>query len=289
MNESPLDLLARAGLAARGLVYLLLGLIAVGSGLTGLEKDKTSTAGALSWLREQPFGEVLLLALGIGLLLFSLWRFSQSVFNADDRDGALKDWLVRIGTFGSGLGYLGLGGYALQLAIGWARSSDTDGREGMVRLALSQPLGPALVLCVGLIFAGVGLGQIWRGVSLAYLRHVDLPDLPVPILHAIATWGISGRGVLFVIAGCFLIYAGLTLDPSGAGSLSDALDWLRQLPFGLYLYLAAAFGLLAFGLFGLAQSVYRHVDVAGYDEDDFHVDPSLLKIFGLAKSKEGTS
>ena len=84
-----------------------------------------------------------------------------------------------------------------------------------------------------------------------------------------------------MIAGVFMVYAGLTVDPSQAGSLSDALDWLRQLPFGLYLYLAAAFGLLSYGLYGITQAVYRHVDVDGFDKGDFAIDPGILRKLGI--------
>ncbi len=283
MTEGPLDLLARTGLAARGFVYVVLGLITVSSGLSGIGEEQ-SKSGALSFLRDLPFGTVLLFAISVGLVLFSFWRVSQSVFNADERNGTPKDWAIRLGQLGSGLAYLGLAGFAFQLAVGWAQSSDGgSGAESLVAMILRQPFGAVLVGIAGLVLAGVGLGQVWRGASLAYLKRIDLPDLPVPVLKVIASWGICGRGVLFTIAGGFMIYAGVTVDPSQAGSLADALDWLRQLPFGFFIYLAAALGLLSYGLFGITQAVYRHVDVDGFDKDDFAIDLGILRKLGLGQ------
>lgn len=276
-NESLPDLLARAGLASRGFVYVVLGLITLSSGLTGLGEEE-SKSGALSFLRDLPFGALLLFAIGVGLVLFAFWRFSQSVFNADERDGTPKDWIVRAGQLGSGIAYLGLAGFAFQLAVGWVQASDSDAQtESLVALTMRQPFGVWLIGIIGGIFVAVGIGQIWRGVSMAWMKRVDLPDLPVPLLKLIATWGICGRGALFIIIGSLMVYAALRVEPEQAGTLSEALDWLRQLPFGFYLYLIAALGLLSYGLFGIAQAVYRHVDVDGYEDGDFSFDPGLLR------------
>ena len=139
VTEGPLDLLARAGLASRGFVYVVLGLITISSSLSGIGDEEQSTSGALSFMRDLPFGTVLLFLISGGLVLFSFWRVSQSIFNSDERTGTPKDWIIRIGQLGSGLAYLGLAGFAFQLAVGWAQSSDGgSGTQSLVAMTLAS-------------------------------------------------------------------------------------------------------------------------------------------------------
>jgi hypothetical protein len=82
--------LGRAGLVARGVVYGVIGFLAlklaVGSG-----GKTTSQSGALQTIARQPFGVVLLVALAIGLGAYALWSVIEAVAGSrPDDDGALQ-------------------------------------------------------------------------------------------------------------------------------------------------------------------------------------------------------
>ncbi|HZY67778.1 MAG TPA: DUF1206 domain-containing protein, partial [Devosia sp.] len=80
------------------------------------------------------------------------------------------------------------------------------------------------------------------------------------VLHGLSVFGLAARGLLLAVTGGFLVYAALTVDPQQAGSLTEAMDWVRQLPFGAILYTLAAAGLVAFGIYSFIQARYRVVD-----------------------------
>ena len=65
--------LARAGLVARGIVYGVIGVLALKLAL-GSGGKATSQQGALQTIAKEPFGEVLLIALTVGLAGYALWR-----------------------------------------------------------------------------------------------------------------------------------------------------------------------------------------------------------------------
>lgn len=275
MSESPLDILARFGYGARGAVYILLGLLCLASGLSGIGEEQ-SASGALSYLKDLPFGEALLAIFAAGLLLFVLWRLSQSVFNADERGPELGNWIVRIAQLVSALTYSGLAFYAARLAANWAEKGGSSNHESLASKMMQQPFGPVFVGGAALILFGVGIAQIYRGMARKYLDHMEPPTEHRIFITAIASLGLVVRGILFMIAAGFLFYAALTVDPSQAGSISDALDWIRKLPFGAVLYLVAALGLVAFGVYGVLEGIYRHVDVDGPEKSDFHFSFKLF-------------
>src|SRR5262249_27241424 len=71
-------LLARAGLTARGILYLLVGLVAI---LVALGSSREADQqGALQLLAGKPYGAALLWLLGIGFAAYSLWRRSEAAF-----------------------------------------------------------------------------------------------------------------------------------------------------------------------------------------------------------------
>lgn len=250
--------LARLGYASRGLVYLLLGGLALFSGAAGGGAD--STQGALSTLLSQPFGRMILGIASIGFFGFAAWRVAQGAFNADRREANLKNGLARAGKMISAAAYLSLGVLAAAMALGLEAGSDKGSEEGLTAAVLGLPFGQFLVGATGLVVFVGGVGNIWKGISGAYRKRLDLPaEVRQPLL-ALCTFGIAARGALFAIVGGFLAYAAITVRPDQAGSIGEALDWVRGLPFGGMLYLVSALGLVAFAASCVVYALYRHVN-----------------------------
>jgi len=257
--DNSFETLARAGYIARGVVYLLLGGLALASAIWG-GQDAEGSSDALSSLLGLPFGRVLLALVAVGLLGYVLWKLAQGLLNADDRDHDVNDWLSRAGQLVSAVANLLLMFTAARMALAMGGSGGGNGEETASAWLLQQPFGPVLLGVVGLGVIGFAGAQIWYGATGGYRKRMTLPAGHALWLDRICAFGLIARGAVFAIIGGFLLYAAFTVSPEQAGGTAEALDYVRRLPFGAWLYGLGALGLAAFGGYGVIQGLYRHVD-----------------------------
>ena len=253
--------LARAGYAARGIVFLLVAALALFSTFGG-SSDQPDTKSALQAVLSQPLGRVWLGLIALGLLGFVAWRLAQSLANADGHKDDLKGYVIRAALLGSAATYVGLaifaGGHALDIFAG---SSDGGGsKRSIAAWLMSQPFGRILVGTVGLGFMIGGGVTIWKGISQKFRKYIKLSGDRTSPLALVCVYGLAARGAVFAIIGILFAYAAFQVDPDKAGSTADALNWVRQLPFGALLYFIVALGLAAFGLYNMIEARYRIVD-----------------------------
>jgi len=266
VSRNPVETLARFGYGARGVVYGLVGglalLAAIGSG-----RQTGGSRSALQTLLSQPFGKVWLVLIAIGLFGFCAWRVLEALTDADRRGSDLKGLCVRAVRLIGGLIYAGLALSALNLALGRGSggSEDQAARDWTAWL-MSQPFGQWLVGLVGLAIAGGGLAFIvraWRG---NVTEHLSLPSDKRDWIVTLGRMGFAARGIVFVLIGGFLVLAALHASSTEAQGLGGALQSLQQQPYGWVLLALTALGLFAFGLFGLVQARYRHIDAPDLDD-----------------------
>lgn len=258
MQHNRFENLARAGYAARGIVYLLLGAFSLTSALWGGNSEDTS--GALSGLLGLPFGRVLVGLIAVGLLGYVLWKLAQGLLNADDVDDDAKGFLSRAGQLVSAAVNLFLMLTAARLALGAGGSGGDGGEETASAWLLQQPFGPfllGLAACGVLAAAGV---QIWYGASGGYRKRLSLPAQHKGWMDQVCRFGLIARGIVLLVIGGFLFYAALTVSPEQAAGTAEALDYVHGLPFGRWLYGLIALGLVAFGAYGLIEARYRSID-----------------------------
>ncbi|KQN77150.1 DUF1206 domain-containing protein [Devosia sp. BK] len=253
------ETLARAGYAARGVVYILLGGLAFMSALNGGGGTEDSS-GALSHVLQFPFGRVLLGLIAIGLAGHIAWRLAQGFLDADNVGTDGKGLVGRVGSLISAGANVFLALTAARMALGQGGGSSGGGGESEASAwLLQQPFGPFLLGLVAIGVIGAGLVQIGKGVTRKYRDRLDLPSSP-KVLDFACLFGLVARGALLAIVGGFVAYAALTVSPEQAGGISDALDYVYALPFGRWLYGTAALGLVAFGCYSIIQAVYRHMN-----------------------------
>ena len=104
---------ARAGYAARGVVYLIVGFFAALSALG--RADTMGSEGALRTILGQPYGRALVWLMIVGLAGFALWRVVQAMMDTDRHGRDAKGLAVRAGLVGSAVGYGSLGLFAIGL------------------------------------------------------------------------------------------------------------------------------------------------------------------------------
>lgn len=255
-KASKFQLMARAGYGARAAVFFLVGGLALFSGLSG---GKSDTRSALDTLLRQPFGRIWVALIALGLLGFVAWRLAQSLGNADRQDRNARGTAIRIALFGSALAYMGLAYYAVDRALGLGTQSNGGGEKGLAEWVMSQPIGRYVAAAIGIGFIVGGIVTIAKGVFRKYEQYLSADARGNRPITIACIYGLTARGVLFVIVGAFFIYAAIVVSPEQAGSIADALNWLRGLPFGGVLYTLVALGLASFGLYNVIQARYRIV------------------------------
>jgi membrane protease YdiL (CAAX protease family) len=249
--------LARAGLTARGIIYLLIGWVAieVALGHSGREADQ---AGALQLLASQPYGLVSLWLLAIGFAAYALWRLSEAAFGVTgDRPGAGP----RLKSLGRAVIYAGFAYLTFSVISGRQRSQSREQQDLTARV-LQHSGGQWLVAIVGLAVVLMGLILISEGVRRKFLKYLNLARLSPRARRAVELLGMIGtiaRGVVFALAGVGVVDAAVTHDPAKSGGIDQALLTLRGQPLGEFLLAIAALGLIIFGLYGLCEARWRKV------------------------------
>ncbi|MBB3318323.1 hypothetical protein FHT77_004219 [Rhizobium sp. BK181] len=248
---SKFELLARAGYVARGIVFVLVAGLALFSSFG----SRPETRSALDTLLSQPLGRVWLTLIGMGLLGFVAWRLAQSVANADNHENDAKGLAIRATLFASAVIYIGLAAYAFSRTLNLDYGGHGSGEKGLAAWALAQPFGIYLAGAIGLAFLLGGGITVHKGLSRHFERYLSVSGRRPLLLLCI--YGLVSRGIIFLIIGVLFCYAALTVDPDKAGSMADALNWIRRLPFGAIIYLAVALGLASFGLYNFVEARYR--------------------------------
>jgi len=260
-----LVMLGRAGYAAKGIVYVVMGALAAKVAL-GSGGKTTDTRGAIGVIGDGPMGTIALLAIGVGLLGYMLWRLIAAATDAEGEGDEPTKLVVRGAQAARGIAYGVLGVQALR-ALGGddVGSQGAAARHWTARL-LDMPFGRALVVGAGLGVLGYAAYQLYRAFSDKARKHLDLAQAG----PAQATWivrlgrfGIAARGVVFAMIGVFLVRAGMHGDSGEAGGIAQSLQALGNASYGRLVLGAVAFGLIAYGAYQLATARYRHMRAVG--------------------------
>lgn len=252
---------ARLGYAARGAVYVGLGGIALLAALDLTPRAKGARELLEAW-STWPLGSVLIGALAVSLIGFAIWRGVQSVFDADRHGGSLKGWAVRAGQALSGVVYGGLAWSALELLDVFEDFGEADETQGAHRFAeavLAWPGGDRLLIAGGLIVLGFGVGNVVQGLTQDFGKRLSCDEGVCARVVPLAKVGYAARGLATLPLGAFLVVAGLEVRASEARSWGDALQVVERQPGGAWILGLVAVGLVAFGLFGCVEALYRQI------------------------------
>ncbi|HUQ63242.1 MAG TPA: DUF1206 domain-containing protein [Acidimicrobiales bacterium] len=257
-----LERLARAGLAARGLLYVVVAILAV-KVATGHKETRADKQGALQAVLRQPFGRILVLGLAIGFAGYAIWRFVEAAVGPPDEPDSRRAMFKRIGYAARGILYTFLFASAVKLFI-WSKdasTSETMETDWTARV-LDWPGGTWLIQGVGLGLITAGLYIGWRGVSAKFrkqLKSVEMGAAERFWIRGVGTFGMLARMVIAVVMGVFLIVAVRQHSPEQAVGIDGALKRLGDWAYGPTLLIAVAVGLGAYGLYSFAEVRYRRV------------------------------
>lgn len=256
-----MELLARFGFGARGIVYVVVGALAALAAI-GEGGGTGGSRSALAALLRQPFGAGIVGGLAVGLAAFALWRVVEALTDADRRGSDPKGLAIRGAHLVSGAVYAALALAAIGMAMGTrGGGGDEDATaRGWTAWMLSQPLGRWMVAAVAIAVIGTGIGyarKAWRG---KVADRLALPLAHAGWITAMGRFGFAARALVFALIGGFLAMAAWKARSGEVKGLGGALDLLRAQPYGTALLLLTASGLAAFGAYGLVQARYRRVE-----------------------------
>jgi hypothetical protein len=256
-DSRPAQWLARLGLTARGVLYILIGVVAILVAI-GQRSHEADQSGALQLLASQPYGLVALWLLFIGFAGYALWRLSEALFGVTgEGNGAgprLKS-LVRAVLYA-------IFAYLTLKVITGKKPSQASQQKDLTATVMHHTGGRWLVGIIGVAIVVAGLVLVGEGIRrkfMKYLRTGEMSPRTRRTVERLGMIGTSARGLVFALAGVLVIDAAVQFKPSKAGGVDKALLTLRNQPFGEFLLILAAIGLLAFGVYGLAEARWRRV------------------------------
>lgn len=251
--------LGRFGFAAKGVVYTLIGVLAVQAAI-GAGGQTTGQNGALEQIGRAPFGRLLLIAIGVGIVGYALWRFVQAFLDTENKGTGAKGVAIRAGYFVIAMLHVSLAGSAFALVAGG--ESNGDSTTGWTAKLMSQPFGRWLVALAGAAVIVYGAVQAYRAYSVKFRKKLLLTQMsPAEEKWAIrlGCMGYAARGVVFAIVGIFLVVAAIHANPEEARGLDGALATLAEQPWGWAVLGTVAVGLAAYGVFMFVQARYRRM------------------------------
>lgn len=251
--------LARMGYAARGVVYVIVGIIAAQAARG--ERGVTDQHGVFGEILQRPGGKFMLGLVAVGLLGYSLWRFVEAGINPE-HDGAGKRALFAI----SGVIHVGLALTAVRMAMG--SSSGGGGNRGAASWTakvMEAPGGRFLVGAAALGIAAYGVAQLVQAYKAKLDKQLDLS----PLSPGARTWairaaraGLAARGVVFLVVGFFLLQAARHSNASETRGLGGALEALHGTSYGAWVLGLVALGLIGYGITQLLKARYRRIKPA---------------------------
>lgn len=252
--------LAKAGFIARGVMYVLIGIIAIQIAVKGSSQQADRT-GAVHLVAQTGFGSLLLWLLVIGFAGMALWRLSEAAWGSRDADGRKPS--KRLANLARAVFYaavtFGILKYAL--GVGQPNSSDTQSQD-LTAAALRHPGGQVIVALAGIVIVAAGLYVIYRAYKLKFRKHLRMGSASPRTRKVVTRLGQAGgiaRGAVFATIGVFLVIAAKDASPQQAKGIDSALRALAHTPLGPWLLVIVAIGLMMFGVYSWCEARWRAV------------------------------
>jgi hypothetical protein len=246
--------LARLGLTARGVVYLVMGWLAVLVATGG--RANIDQRGALTEVLAAPFGTALVCLLALGFAAYSLWRLSEAAFGVT---GAPPGAGPRLKSLARAIAYGALAVTSVSLLNG-SRGTQAGQQGHLAGTVMSHTGGRWLVAFAGLVVLAVGLVMVREGWSAKFMRYFGyLPSSRRSAVVLLGRVGTVARGIVFAVAGILVVVAAWTATAAKAGGIDQAFKTLLGQPYGTVLVAGLGLGLIVFGVYGLAEAIWRRV------------------------------
>lgn len=258
-NET-IEKLARFGMGAKGTVYIILGVLTAMAAFNE-GGQKAGQSDALKFIYNQPFGQVLLAILTVGLIGYVVWRFVQAFRDPENEGDDKKGIAKRVGYGASGLLYAFLAFEAIKMLMNSGSSGGGGGgNKQIVSMLLEQPFGQVLVGIAAAALAAKAIYSIYKAVTGKFMEDINVGQLDHKIKEIIKKTGTAGhlaRGVVVGIVSFFFVKAAIQANASQAGGTEGAFSFIQSSSYGSWLLGIVAIGLACYGVFMLVKARYK--------------------------------
>jgi Domain of Unknown Function (DUF1206) len=238
-----LETWARLGYAARGIVYVILGWIALSSG------KALSTRETLGEIYELPGGVPLLVVLTLGLFGYGLYKVYTAALDLDDDGHHAKGTVKRIARAIGGLVYWGLAFLAGKQIFSGGDAATGSGRATGAAATVG---GDTVMVLAGVVVLGIAASQFVIAFRAKFMA--EMPRAPQLVKPA-GQVGYAARAIIVAMVGYFAVRAGI--DGERVRNFGDALAVVRDGHEALFKLIAA--GLMLFGIVSLMMARYRRI------------------------------
>ncbi|TFF22817.1 DUF1206 domain-containing protein [Jiella endophytica] len=257
---------ARAGYAARGLVFLIVGYFSFRAAFASGEA--MDTKDAIEVIAGSVFGTILLVAMVVALAAFSAWRLIQVLMDVDNHGTGAKGVFVRGGLLVSAFSYGALAFYAASLVIGLGSGGGEGGGGGAISAGYEAGFGIWLTYLIAAGMAGAAIAHFIKGAKAGFEKYMDIPEARRRILKPVCQFGLLARGVTFMVLAGLLATGAAEYSSGDTPGLDAALSEISGWSFGWLFLSLTGLGLIAFGVYCVAEAIYRRInmpDVPGVD------------------------
>jgi Domain of Unknown Function (DUF1206) len=251
--------LGRAGLVAKGVLYAVIGILALQLAF-GVDEESPDKDGALRTIAQQPFGKGLLVLLALGLAGYALWRLAQAVLDRDAEGEGPKGLAKRGVNLAKSVWYGTLCVLTVSTLVGNGGGGSNE--QQTTAGVFERPFGRYVVYAAGIAFAAAALFNLWRAITCKFNKKLnthEMGDAEESAATAVGVLGHLARFVVFGLVGLFLFRAAWKFDPKEARGLDGALLEVSQQPYGGLLLAAVAVGLLAYAAHCFVEARYRRI------------------------------
>jgi len=247
--------LARLGLVVRGVMYVIIGWLAVriAFGDSSQQADRT---GALHTVAGTSVGGVLLWLLVAGFIGLALWRLSEALYGSPQAGGRKASTRLKALARAIIYGFVAYGTLKYALGAGAPQSSNQQSVD-LTATALKEPGGRALVVILGLALIAMGVYMAWQAWRREFRKQLQTGRMRARTRRVVEWLGVVGgiaRGVVFTTAGIFLVVAAAKSQPQQAKGIDSSLRALAATPAGPLLLVLVAIGLIMFGVYSCCQA-----------------------------------
>lgn len=254
--------LTRFGYLIKALLYVFIGFLTIKLSL-GIKNREIDSQGALEYIKNQTFGEPLLLVVAVGLTAYSTWRFIWVIKDFNKKAIKTKKMFKRVFYVLNGLSYASIAYEAFILGVNSFGVNEGDIKKDWVIHVLELPFGRWLIGIIGSVVIGFGFYLFYYAIKAKFKKKLKVHKMKSTEkiwLVQITRVGIIAKGIVFVLIGCFMVQGAFEYDAEKIKNMNGIFWAIEDSIFGDTMLFLMGIGLISYAVYTLIQAKYLNLD-----------------------------